>query len=94
MLEGVERDLNGRRVRRDEARRRGTPQLQGDLGSRGRRRAHEAVDRLGDCLDVLPRASRTEKFACAATGTVVFGIPGLPPRIPFTSTDGSAVVRR
>jgi hypothetical protein len=37
---------------------------------------------------------RTEKFACAATGIVVFGRPGLPPRIPLMSNEGSAVVRR
>ena len=33
------------------------------------------------------------KFACAEVTVVVFFSPGFPPRIPFTSTDDSAVVR-
>jgi len=41
-----------------------------------------------------PGARRTVKFACACAGIVVFFRPGFPPMIPFTSTDGSAVVRR
>ena len=45
-------------------------------------------------VGVWPGASRTVKFACASLITVVFLSPGLPPRIPLTSTEGSAVVRR
>ena len=46
------------------------------------------------CAGVWPGARRTVKFACASLITVVFFSPGLPPRIPFTSTEVSAVVRR
>ena len=40
------------------------------------------------------RAEGIEKIWDFSTGTVVLRRPGLPPRIPFTSIDGSAVVRR
>jgi hypothetical protein len=45
-------------------------------------------------VGVWPGASRTVKFACASLITVVFLSPGLPPKMPLTSTEGSAVVRR
>ena len=40
-----------------------------------------------------PGARRIENSAEAATLSVVLRMPGLPPRIPFTSADGSAQVR-
>ena len=43
---------------------------------------------------VCPGARRTVKLACASLTSVVFLSPGFPPRMPFTSTDVSAVVRR
>ncbi len=41
-----------------------------------------------------PGASRTVNSPDACTESVVFRSPGLPPMIPFTSADGSEVVRR
>ena len=54
----------------------------------------QPLDLGRDAVGVWPGASRTVKFACASLITVVFFSPGLPPRMPFTSTEGSAVVRR
>ena len=49
-------------------------QLDVDLRTRGRRLAHEPLDLVARSFATSwPGASRTEKFACAATGTVVFG---------------------
>ena len=40
-----------------------------------------------------PGASRIVKRACASTISVVFTMSGLPPKMPLTSSDGSAQVR-
>ncbi len=94
-LERVLAEPDRGRVRRDQAGRRGRPELDLDLGALGRRLAEQALELGGERRRPAgPGASRIERFASATTGITVFWSCGEPPSTPLTSTDGSAQVRR
>ena len=57
-------------------------------------RAAAARPRARSPRRVWPGARRIERFATASTGSTVFWSCGEPPSIPFTSSAGSANVRR
>ena len=71
-------------------------------GFEGHAAGHRTVADHGHDVEILPLevapnghaiSSRNRGGSVPCTESVVFRRPGLPPRIPFTSADGSASVR-
>ena len=94
-LERVEAELDRLRIGRDEARRRRRPQLDLELRARRSSRSRSSRSTSGAISSTFwPGASRIETFATASTGSTVFCRYGEPLAIPFTSSAGSANVRR
>ena len=97
-LEGVEAELDRRRVGMDEARRRDDQRSTSTSAPSGAASRSSRSTSGGDLLDRLPGASRIDTFASATTGSTVFWSCGEPPstrsrRAPARRTCGGRTPR-